>query len=99
MTRSDKKRFAIGMYGGKFLPFRKGHDYCVRFAARECETVYVLLFWGDADEEAIRIQYPDSWLSVEERTRQPHRMCDANRHIATVVVIISAGREVPFILE
>lgn len=85
VNNSDHKRFRIGMYGGKFLPFHKGHDYCVRFAAHECETVYVLLFWGGADEEAIRHQHPDSWLSVEKRTRQLYRICDANRCLAQIV--------------
>ncbi len=89
------KRFRIGMYGGKFLPFHKGHDYCVRVAAHECETVYVLLFCGGPEEETIRRQHPDSWLSIEERTHQLHRICDANRHLARIVpalVDISALR-------
>ncbi len=26
------RSYKIGMYGGKFLPFHKGHRYCVEFA-------------------------------------------------------------------
>lgn len=80
-----KKQYAIGMYGGKFLPFHMGHDYCVRVAAQECETVYVLLFWGGADEEIIRDRHREQWLSVEERTRQLQRICDRNSHLAHIV--------------
>ena len=82
---NQDKRFRIGMYGGKFLPFHKGHDYCVRFAAHECETVYVLLFWGGADEERIRKQHPESWLSVDERACQLRRICKNNSHLAYIV--------------
>ena len=53
MQHGCRKRFRIGMYGGKFLPFHKGHDYCVRVAAQECETVFVLLFWCGADDADI----------------------------------------------
>lgn len=28
------KRYKIGMYGGKFLPFHKGHRYCIDVAAQ-----------------------------------------------------------------
>lgn len=80
-----KKQYAIGMYGGKFLPFHKGHNYCVKVAAQECETVYVLLFWGGADEAEIRNIHAERWLSVEERTRQLHRICDENSHLAHII--------------
>ena len=63
------------MYGGKFLPFHKGHNYCVEFAAKECETVYVILFWGGADEEIILKEHPELWLSFEERKKQLYKMC------------------------
>lgn len=79
------KRYGIGMYGGKFLPFHKGHNYCVQVAAQECETVYVLLFWGGADEARIRERQPEAYLSVEERTRQLHRICEDNRRLARIV--------------
>ena len=82
---TTKKKYEIGMYGGKFLPFHKGHNYCVHIAAQECETVYVLLFWGGADEESILDQHPEAWLSVEERTLQLQRICEANSHLARIV--------------
>lgn len=61
------KRFKIGMYGGKFLPLHKGHGYCIDVAANECEKVYAILFWGGADEEVIRREFPCEYLSPNER--------------------------------
>lgn len=80
-----KKRYRIGMYGGKFLPFHKGHNYCVEVAARECETVYVILFYGCADEEQIMKEHSDWWLSLEERIRQMHIICRNNEHLARII--------------
>ncbi len=82
------KPYPIGMYGGKFLPFHRGHKYCVEFAARECETVYVILFWGGADEEIIRREYPQAWLSVEERQRQLKKICREAKQYAEVIPVL-----------
>ena len=82
------KRYKIGMYGGKFLPFHKGHNYCIEVAASECETVYALLFWGGADEEIIRKEHPESWLSVEDRTRQLQKICGNNCHLAHIIPVL-----------
>lgn len=79
------KKYKIGMYGGKFIPFHKGHNYCVEYAARECETVYVILFWGSADEERILKGHPEWRLTIEERKKQLYRMCEANSHLANVI--------------
>lgn len=83
------KQYKIGMYGGKFLPFHKGHKYCVDIAAQECEKVYVILFWGGADEERILEDHPEEWLSVEERVRQLDRICgEAARYAEVIPVLI-----------
>ena len=79
------KKYKIGMYGGKFLPFHVGHRYCVETAAKECETVYVILFWGGAAEEIIQRNQPEIWLSVEERTRQMNRICEEASKYAIVI--------------
>ena len=92
---SRMKQFRIGMYGGKFLPFHKGHRFCVETAAAECETVYVILFAKGADEERILKMCPEEWLSVEERTRQMMRICkDAGKlaHIIPAVIDVSKLR-------
>lgn len=83
------KQYKIGMYGGKFLPFHKGHKFCVDTAAQECEKVYVILFWGGADEEKILADHPEEWLSVEERIRQSDRICkEAARYAEVIPVLI-----------
>lgn len=79
------KKYRIGMYGGKFLPFHKGHNYCVEFAARECETVYVILFYGCADEEKILEEHPEWWLSLEEREKQMLKICENNSRLADII--------------
>ncbi|MCR5403256.1 MAG: hypothetical protein K6E91_05465 [Butyrivibrio sp.] len=79
------KQYNIGMYGGKFLPFHKGHRFCVEMAALECMTVYVILFWGGADEEKIVREQPEAWLSVEERTKQLYKICEDARKVARVI--------------
>ena len=39
------KRYKVGMYGGKFLPFHKGHAHCIDVASSECDILYVVLFY------------------------------------------------------
>ena len=79
------KQFNIGMYGGKFLPFHKGHQFCVETAALECETVYVILFYGGVEEKRIVSHQPEIWLSVEERKRQMYKICENANKIANVI--------------
>ena len=63
------KQFLVGMYGGKFMPFHKGHFYCIEKATMQCEKVYVILFYGGADEEKILAREKRDYLSVEVRKR------------------------------
>ncbi|MCR5790963.1 MAG: adenylyltransferase/cytidyltransferase family protein [Lachnospiraceae bacterium] len=79
------KQYKTGMYGGKFLPFHKGHRFCVETAAWECEIVYVILFWGGAEEKRILREQPVIWLSVEDRTRQMYKICEEAGRIARVI--------------
>ena len=64
------KKYKIGFYGGKFMPFHKGHDYCIRTAMNECDFVHVILFYGGDDElEIIKNANgaDKSYLSLESR--------------------------------
>lgn len=63
-------KYKIGMYGGKFMPFHKGHRYCVETASNECEKVYVILFYGGADEIEILKNNNSNYLSVEVRKQK-----------------------------
>ena len=67
------------------MPFHKGHAYCANFAAHECETVYVILFWGGADEERIVKRNAQTWLSVEERQKRLYQLCNDAGKYATVI--------------
>lgn len=82
------KKYKIGMYGGKFLPFHKGHRYCVEVAAQECETVYVILFWGGADEEIIRTEHTEEWLSADERAVKLRGLCEQESEYAEVIPVL-----------
>lgn len=55
------------MYGGKFMPFHKGHNYCIEVATNECEKVYVILFYGGADELSILRNNKEEYLTLAER--------------------------------
>ena len=69
------KKYKIGMYGGKFMPFHKGHRYCVDVASSECEKVYVILFFGGADEMKVLENNKDEYLSVEKRKKKVIELC------------------------
>ena len=70
------KKYRAGMYGGKFMPMHKGHEFCVQTAAKECETVYVILFYGGAEEEEILKKQPEEWLLPKARMKQVERICE-----------------------
>lgn len=69
------KQYRTGMYGGKFMPFHRGHLYCIETAAQQCELVYVLLFWGGADEARILREHPAAWLKPADRIRRIQAAC------------------------
>lgn len=68
-------KYKIGMYGGKFMPFHLGHNYCVEIASRECEKVYVIMFYGGKDEEDILKNNKEKYLSVEVRKKHVINIC------------------------
>ena len=78
------KKYKVGMYGGKFMPFHKGHLYCVQKAASMCEKLYVLLFYGNDQElEILKARPNDKWLFPEDRLR---RMKEACKQFDNVIV-------------
>ena len=46
------KRYAVGMYGGKFFPYHKGHFFCLETASALCGRVWQILMAGSPEEEA-----------------------------------------------
>ncbi len=42
--------YKVGFYGGKFLPFHRGHLNCILRAASQCEHLYVVLMYNGREE-------------------------------------------------
>ncbi len=69
------------------MPFHKGHEYCLRTAAKECETVYVILFSGGSEEEKILKEKPYEWLSAKARLRQIEKVCRKYQGVARMIPV------------
>ncbi len=76
------------MYGGKFMPFHKGHKYCLDLAASECNKVYLILFYGGLQEEDIVKTNKERYLTVEERIKHINKIIKEydNVELATIDV-------------
>lgn len=61
------KKYKNGMYGGKFMPFHKGHLSCLELAVKECETVNLILFCGGKQEKDILSKDKREFLTVDNR--------------------------------
>ena len=68
-------KYDVGMYGGKFMPLHKGHNYCIETACTECKKVYVILFYGGADEIEILKHNSEYYLSFEDRKKHVIDIC------------------------
>lgn len=81
------KKFKVGMYGGKFMPFHKGHMHCVEIAASQCEKLYVLLFHGGDQEIEILKNMPDKdWLTVESRESHIREACKKLKNVEVKLI-------------
>lgn len=86
----EQKKYKIGMYGGKFMPFHKGHLFCVEYAAKQCEKVYVLLFHGgDQELEILKTRHED-WLQPENRLKRIKNACKKFNNVEVVPVDITS---------
>ena len=72
------KKYKVGMYGGKFLPFHKGHFYCLQKASEECDLVYCVLVIGGEDERKILSKRNDDFLQPENRKKVIEKICKEN---------------------
>ena len=86
----NKKKFKVGMYGGKFMPMHKGHLKCLDMAARECELVYLIMFIGGDQEEQIVHNMPnDEDLSIENRLTQCYRAAALYNNVLVEIIDVS----------
>lgn len=86
------KNYKIGMYGGKFMPLHKGHNYCLETASKECEIVYAILFYGGADEEKLLINNKEEYLSVEDRKQHVINLSKKYDNVVPTMIDVSSCR-------
>lgn len=67
------KKYKVGFFGGKFMPFHKGHFHCLQKAVEECEVVYLIMFVGGLQENEIITEHNEEYLKVESRVAQMRR--------------------------
>lgn len=87
-------KYEIGMYGGKFMPFHKGHRYCIETACNECEKVYVILFYGGADEMKILENDKKDYLSVEYRKKKVVELANNFENAIPVFIDVTKCRNI-----
>lgn len=71
----ENKKYKVGMYGGKFMPFHKGHLHCVEVASKQCEKLFVILFHGSDQEIEILKTRKEEWLTVKSREDHISKAC------------------------
>ena len=81
--------YKIGMYGGKFMPLHKGHNYCIQTASKECEKVYVIMFYGGKEEEQILINNKEKYLKVENRKRKLIRVSKKYQNVIPIFIDVT----------
>ena len=87
MRKGEKmKKYKVGMYGGKSMPFHKGHLYCVEQASKMCEKLYVILFVGGEQEIEILKTRHEKWLQRDDREKHIRKACEKFENVEVVVV-------------
>ena len=82
------KRYAAGMYGGKFLPYHKGHFYCLETASQMCDKVWQILMAGCVEEERfLRSATPED-REMYSTARRFQRMEAAGKRLGNVETIL-----------
>lgn len=85
-----KKKYKVGMYGGKFLPMHKGHRHCLDVAAGMWEKVYLIMFHGGAMERLVSSEDRRDMLSVPSRWEQVRRVASGYDNVAPICLDISS---------
>ena len=87
------KKYKTGMYGGKFMPFHRGHLHCLQVAAAECDTVYLILFYGGEQEEEILNTYCRDYLKVGDRKAKVIEVASWFDNVVPIFIDVSACRK------
>ena len=89
---NQNKKYRIGMYGGKFIPFHLGHHFCLEIASKLCKKVYCILFYG-GDQE-IQILENDTvldpkYLDFYWRKTEVTRICEQFNNVEPVFIDVT----------
>ena len=82
------KRYAAGMYGGKFFPYHKGHLYCLETASALCEKVWQILMVGSVEEEDFLRRFPEKNGGILTASHRFRCMEAAGRRLGNVETIL-----------
>ena len=78
------------MYGGKFMPYHKGHNYCLEVASMECDHVYLILFYGGVQEKVITTSNKEKYLSVESRIKKLKEVAKRFDNVELAIIDVSS---------
>ena len=89
---NQNKKYRIGMYGGKFIPFHIGHRFCLEIASKLCKKVYCILFYG-GDQE-IQILENDTtidrkYLDFYWRKTEVRRICEEFDNVEPIFIDVT----------
>ena len=88
----ETKKFKIGMYGGKFLPFHTGHKFCTDVASKLCEKLYLILFYGGDQEQAVaksETVIDKKLLSIETRWAITQKVAKMYDNVTPVLIDVT----------
>jgi len=63
------KNKTIGYYGGKFLPFHKGHLECIMKASQQVDVLFVVIGYDDEYDKSLCENTKFKWVSNRVRER------------------------------
>ena len=86
------KKYKVGMYGGKFMPFHLGHLHCLEVARSMCDKVWLVLFVGGLGEEFIRNHDKREMLTPEARWEKVREIAARYEDVEPVMVDVSSCR-------
>ena len=66
---SSYKGKTIGLYGGKFLPFHKGHLNCIEKASKQCDILFVVVSYDDEWDKKLCENTKFEWICPLIRER------------------------------
>lgn len=78
------KPFRTGMFAGKFMPYHRGHLYCLETASLMCDTVYQILMANCVEEEQIMKALPPTEQLALSPERRYARMQAAGKRLGNV---------------